>query len=392
MEALILSCGMGGGHNAAGNALKEELERQGHHASMLNPYTLYSRRLAAGIDGAYISLAQKAPNAFGMVYAAGEAYRRLPFRSPVYYENRRMAAVMADFLAEHHFDVVLMPHIFPAEILTYMKLHHMSVPKTVFVATDYTCIPFTEECECDAYVIPHPELADSFISRGIPADRIYACGIPVSRGFCEPVSCEEASRLLGLEHDKKYILISGGGIGAGKIEKILELLYEEMGQEERIRLTVICGSNQRLYERLQQKYGEHIILIGHTDQMALYLRASSLFITKPGGLSSTEAAVMGVPLIHVSPIPGCETYNACFFEKHGMSRRIQPSKSSMGVVRACMEDEAVRSELLRNQRKWIRADAASEICALAYRMVTEGDCEGNIRSGGNLYQDIIGGV
>lgn len=30
MEALILSCGTGGGHNAAGYAVKEELERRGH--------------------------------------------------------------------------------------------------------------------------------------------------------------------------------------------------------------------------------------------------------------------------------------------------------------------------------------------------------------------------
>lgn len=40
MEALILSCGTGGGHNAAGYAVKEELERRGHNVKMLDPYTL----------------------------------------------------------------------------------------------------------------------------------------------------------------------------------------------------------------------------------------------------------------------------------------------------------------------------------------------------------------
>ena len=40
MDALILSCSTGGGHNAAGFAVKEELERRGHQVTMLDPYTL----------------------------------------------------------------------------------------------------------------------------------------------------------------------------------------------------------------------------------------------------------------------------------------------------------------------------------------------------------------
>ena len=40
MEALILSCSTGGGHNAAARAVKEELLRRGHNAVMLDPYTL----------------------------------------------------------------------------------------------------------------------------------------------------------------------------------------------------------------------------------------------------------------------------------------------------------------------------------------------------------------
>lgn len=45
MEALILSCGTGGGHNAAGRAIEEELLRLGHKAVMLNPYNLAGEKL-----------------------------------------------------------------------------------------------------------------------------------------------------------------------------------------------------------------------------------------------------------------------------------------------------------------------------------------------------------
>ena len=60
-------------------------------------------------------------------------------------------------------------------------------------------------------------------------------------------------------------------------------------------------------------------ILGFTTQMSLYLKACDVLFTKPGGLTSTEAAVTGVPMIHTAPIPGCETVNRKFFMKAGMS-------------------------------------------------------------------------
>lgn len=53
--------------------------------------------------------------------------------------------------------------------------------------------------------------------------------------------------------------------------------------------------------------------------MPLYLKACDLVFTKPGGLTSTEAAVCGTPMVHTRPIPGCETENRHFFVQNGMS-------------------------------------------------------------------------
>ena len=95
MEVLILSCGTGGGHNAAGDAVAEELRRRGHRTTILNPYTLYSEDLAERINNLYIKTVQKAPTIFGAVYEAGQIYRRMRVRSPVYFANRGMIPFMA---------------------------------------------------------------------------------------------------------------------------------------------------------------------------------------------------------------------------------------------------------------------------------------------------------
>ena len=176
MDALILSCGTGGGHNAAGAAVTDEFIRRGHNAIMLNPYTLHSEELARRIDHAYISTAQKAPKIFSAAYNAGQVYRQLPFRSPVYFANRSMTSIMEEYLSRNHFDIILMPHLFPAEIITAMKHKGIDIPKTIFIATDYACIPFTEETECDAYVIPSAGLAEEYTDRaGSCILLVYRC-------------------------------------------------------------------------------------------------------------------------------------------------------------------------------------------------------------------------
>ena len=174
MEALILSCGTGGGHNAAGAAICEELTRRGHHAQMLNPYTLKSQRLADNIDQTYVKIAQRAPGMFGFAYQLGDLYRRLPWRSPVYLVNRKMAPVLARYLADHPADVIIMPHLYPAEIITAMREQGFNTPPSIFVATDYSCIPFTEETQCDAYVIAAKELTQDYLRR-FPAVRQRTC-------------------------------------------------------------------------------------------------------------------------------------------------------------------------------------------------------------------------
>lgn len=364
MNILILSCGTGGGHNSAAHAVEEELLARGHSVTFLNPYDLCGGKVSGRVDGAYISIAQNAPRAFGAIYRLGNAYRRLPFRSPVYFANAHPAEEMAAYLAEHPMDVVMTTHIFPAEILTYLRSHGKPVPKTVYIATDYACVPFTEECKCDAYVIPSPELREDFESYGIPADKIYPFGIPVSRAFRKPVSREEARAALGLDAGHRYLLVSGGSIGAGKLEKAIGVLLRLTSGTD-LRLIVVCGSNTSVYAHLHRQFGDRIILLMKTDRMAAYVRGCDLYFTKPGGLSTTEAAVMEAPLVLLPPIPGCETINRRFYCGHGMALSADASPEALGAVLARLDDPDFWETMHRRQRECIPKDAPEKICDLA---------------------------
>lgn len=365
MDTLILSCGTGGGHNSACAALRQELTARGHNVITLNPYLLKSEKAADTVNGAYNTLVQKAPSAFGMVYRLGNAYRCLPVSSPVYRLNGQMAPLLEKYLCKNHFDAIVVTHLFPAEMITYMKRRGKVLPPTYFVVTDYTCTPFMEETDCDYCIIPAAELTEEFVMRGMPRERLIPLGIPVQRQFREKTDREEARKRLGFDDGKKHIVIAGGSVGAGQIQQIVPILLEHYGDS--VRLTVICGNNEALYRNLDKAYHGQCEILRYTSQMADYMRACDVFLSKPGGLSSTEAAVIGTALIHITPIPGCESRNMDFFERNGMCAAVSSPKKQLADACDRLMQEGEREKMSENQHRVISENSAVEICELMER-------------------------
>lgn len=371
MDALILTCGTGGGHNSAAYAVKETLERAGHHAEVMNPYLLRSKKKAEVIDQVYIHMAQRAPHLFGTAYQLGNLYRKLPVRSPVYFFNRKAAECLLAYLKEHHFDIIVTTHLYPAEMITVLRDRQVDLPKSVFIATDYTCIPFTEETECDAYVIPMKSLEQEFVDRGIPEEKIHPFGIPVSERFQTEMTREEAAERLGLDARKRYILVSGGSIGAGAVSRMVSMLLHQYKGASDMKIIVLCGNYEALYEKLDRRYGDRIILMRYTDQMEACLRLCDCYFSKPGGLSSTEAAVVGTPFIQTVPIPGCESRNRKQFEKRGMSLTIGRTRHELTKALDDISDPETREKMIERQHEEINREASKDLCTFLEELVQE---------------------
>lgn len=361
MKVLILSCNTGGGHNSAAKAIAEEVKRQGDQAVVLDYLSLAGGATSKIVANLYIELVKRLPSLFGVVYNIGMLVSRLVRKSPVYYANGKMAKYLNEYIKDNPVDVIVMPHLYPAETITKMKREGMHVPLTVAVGTDYTCIPFWEETDCDYYVVPNDKCREEFAKRGISKEKIVAYGIPVSGKCNEEIDKDEAKKKLDLDKNKNYILITGGSMGAGVLKKMTALLLSEVKDNEHI--VVICGSNKKLKKQLDKKFGreKNVHLVGYTNEMYLYMKACDVIFTKPGGLTSTEAAVCRIPIVHTKPIPGCETVNRRFFVKEGMS---VSGKSIVGQAKKglCILRNRKKAEKIKeNQKRVISGTSAKDI-------------------------------
>ena len=361
MKAVILSCNTGGGHNAAGRAVAEEFIAHGDEAEMLDYLCLAGNEVSKTVGNIYVETVKTAPRIFGLVYKIGMLVSKIFRRSPVYYVNGKMGKYLKEYFEENPVDVILMPHLYPAETITYLKRKGERLPLTVAIMTDYTCIPFWEETDCDYYMTPHESLADEIVKRGIPAEKLYSGGIPVSHIGWDSMEREEARAKLGFLQNKRYILVAGGSMGAGTIYKIVRLLVKQMKRTDNI--IIICGNNTKAYDKFAEKYSENenVTVMGYVDTMSLYLRACDIVYTKPGGLTSTEAAAAGIPIVHTKPIPGCETENRKFFVQNGMSVSAHTCRGQVKEGMKLLEDSERIAKMEEAQKKMINVFSAEKI-------------------------------
>ncbi|MEF2878034.1 MAG: glycosyltransferase [Blautia sp.] len=361
MKVLILSCRTGGGHDAAGMAMKEELNARGHEAVLFDYLTLAGQKVSDRVGDIYVNTVKKMPHVFGAVYQLGMVVSRITRKSPVYYVNSKMGKYLEAYLEEEQFDAILMPHLYPAETITYMKRKGAKLPLTVAIMTDYTCIPFWEETECDYYIVPHEELIKSCVKRGIPKEKLVPLGIPVSRRFRQRADKEKARAYLNFPKDKKICLLMGGSMGAGDLERLTEKLLEQAGEDYAV--AVVCGSNKKIFLGLKKKYKdrENLYIIGKTNQMEVYMKACDIIYTKPGGLTSTEAAVSGIPIIHTAPIPGCESANRRFFVRQGMSLAPRTTEAQVREGIRLLDDKERVEAMKKAQKACIKGDSGKRI-------------------------------
>ena len=370
MKTLILSCDMGGGHNSAAKALAQWGGRNGIECETADTLSFISTDFSRTMSDLYIFTTKS--NLIKVIYRTGEIVpRSRRVKSPVYVANKIYCKRLCDHILAGGFTSVICTHVFPAEAMTALRRAGLlpSGLRTVFVQTDYDALTLMKDLEVDGIVIPHPHLIEECVAIGARRELLYPFGIPVSeecwRHVDQNAAREECIGLFSgsghIDSSARWYLIMSGSMGFGKTGELIRTILEAEGRG--VEILAVCGSNTKLRNRLCKDFGEeaNVHPIGFTDRVPLLMDACDVLFTKPGGLSSTEAAAKRIPLIHTAPIPGCETDNARFFHYHGMSYSTTDTAQQVAVARLLCTDKKFREGMTAAQAANTFPDTSEQI-------------------------------
>lgn len=266
------------------------------------------------------------------------------------------------FLIQSSPDYVISTHFLPSEISGYLKRNQKIKSKLLTVITDFGVHPFWI-CEgTDFYVAASDYTKEQLLIEGLPNESIKVLGIPVEQKFLEQYDRNTLLKNFGLTSDKFTILIVTGSFGIGPIEEIVDLLHKD------VQILAVCARNKRLYRRLKNKDYPQVKVFGFVDNIHEFMAASDIIVTKPGGLTISEALSRESMPLFISTIAGQEAENARVLERYGAGVKIKNIRRLRDVILDYKTHPDKLIGIKEKIRKIKRADALEGL----YNVVCQG--------------------
>lgn len=357
MKAIILYTSTGNGHSSAARAITEVLNNLGVRSKEVDSLTLAGAGITKAVSKAYSSIVKVSPKLFGILYYAGDKVGNSKKKSIIYKLNSLYADKVYKMLLEEKPDMIICTHLFCGQTITYIKNKHDISAVTSVIITDYTCSPLWEETCLDYYFIPHEDLAEEFVSKEILKEKLVPLGLPIKPEFESHIDKKEAKLNRLYDKEQFHILIIGGRIGTTKIFQTVYSLEKEISG---VQITVVCGNNMKLFNKLKDTE-LNIRVLKYEDRLSELMDSADLVITKPGGLTSTEVMVKGIPVIIIYPIPGGEEANRNFFVDRDMAVFSNSYQETVWLCKQIISRKDISEKMITAQRKYISSKAGHKI-------------------------------
>jgi processive 1,2-diacylglycerol beta-glucosyltransferase len=378
MRVLITTVTAGGGHLAAAAAL-EEAWRASRPEDVVEKIDVlqFCSSLERNVHAkGYAKLVEHAPELWGMLFKRTDDPKLTSRLSRL---KRALPSVSRSrfkrFLKKFQPDIVLCTHYLPLETLGKMRHEEdlangrraggdagrgrSASPLVVTIVTDFEAHALWMDGCVDLYCVAAEETKARLIARGAPAGGIVATGIPISAKFSGPIDQKTVRKNMGWREDLPIVLVLSGGFGMGPVAEILRELDKVARPFQTI---VVAGKNEELRRELAAQDRKHPTgILGFTKNMHELMAVADLIISKPGGLTTSEALAMGKPLLILNPIPGQEAANSDFLLQHGAAAKVNREEDLPFRIEQLLGAKKL-AELAKAARALGRPEAARAIC------------------------------
>lgn len=364
MKFLIFSLSCGGGHDAAANATAAALKNAGAEAQVYDCYAVIRPSLSKAVCGGYVWLVKHLPWLFGIFYNAAYKTPRLNGKTFVYDINKFEVKRLERFIQKEKPDAILTSHIFSAQQLTHLKRNGRISQWIGGIITDYDVQPFWNDTEMDVIFTPTESLSERYDKFGVNGARLMATGIPVEPSIRPESDIVKAKKEAGLDPAKRHVLVAGGSMGAGKMPSTVEKLLKTLSDD--VQIIAVCGSNLKLRRKfMRMNVPEARLKVeGFVKPLYKLMRACDVVISKPGGLSTTEAFELNRPLVIVHPIQGVESHNAAFLKENRIALCPKTDEEVAKAVKDILTNPEITENMMKARKVIIPSSAAATIAGI----------------------------
>lgn len=369
-KVMIFYASYGGGHLSAARSIKENIETNYKDVEVMLVDCMYyvNKFFDKVTTTAYSEMAKKIPQTWGKVYWHAQSG---PIAQISTTSNKLLSKKLNTLLKNFNPELIISTHPFASTMCAYLKKQGKLNAKIATVLTDYAphdqWIVFNEYV--DYYFVSHEGMKMQLHEKGIPKEKIYATGIPLSNKFLLKYDKSQILQSFGLSPNKKTVLFFGGGeFGLGKTQTF-NIFKSFVECPENIQIVAISGKNQKMkesFENLVTDLGKQdsVKILEFTDKVPQLMSISDLVVTKPGGLTTTESLASGLPIVVINPIPGQEEENAEYLVNHNTAIWLKKDDNVEKIINNLLSDSSKLEEMSNNAKLISKPNSTNDICKI----------------------------
>ena len=344
MKILIMTGKFGMGHWSAASSLKDSMLRAipGTEAEILDLFDWAAPGCADAIYKTFSLLVNHGSGLFNIYYKA-TAHTKSGDESASLCTLALLDKV-EQLIAQRHPDAIVATHPLCAQVISFYKQERRSNVPLVTCITDMSIHPEWINPYTDCYLVGSAEVRQGLMEQGVAEENIVVTGIPVRQEFRQSV--------LRQPKETKELLLMGGGLGLLPRGR---KFYDGLDALPGVHTTIITGNNRKLYDKLAGKW-KNITVVGYTDRVRDYMVEADLMLSKPGGITLSEAVYTALPILMPKPFLQQERNNAAFAVRRGIGR-VAPKNSEecLKVIAELLEDQEALDRMSRKMNE-LRAE------------------------------------
>ena len=368
-KILIFYASYGGGHFSAAKAIKKYLDdNYDVETEIVDCIKYVNKILDRATTGAYNQMAKNAPNLWGRIYDKSQRGVLAHISSRA---NKMMAVKIKNLIKEINPDIVVSTHPFSSQMVSYLRRKGKVDCKLVTILTDFA--PHDQWLIghefTDAFCVSNTKMEKYLMQYGVDKEKVHTTGIPLSEKFSQEFNKSEIYKEFNLDETKPVILFFGGGeFGLGK-DRTLQILKALIHNLPTYQIIAVSGRNKRMnlgFKSIVEETNSanRVKVLDYTTKVPEIMSISTLVVTKPGGLTTSESLASGLPLLIINPIPGQEEENAEFLENHNVGVWLRKKDNPDTVITNLFTDKNKLESMKENTKLLAKKNSTKDICKI----------------------------